>query len=528
VPSQRQTNGELPEVAWRGPFGGIQSEMPPDGIEGLGFTDVVNMIFRKSNMTTRFGYTKVPAIPAPNEPILGIADFFTDLGLRVQVIMTPTRLIQWNPGPQTWSVVPGPALTGPQNQFFSWSVLDYQLAFSQGVDQVMLWDGSVNPYAPADPVNAVPGRYLGEFDFHLMVGYTFESGVELPQRLRWTGAFSPADWTSYDSGFVDLTNNLGPITGLADIYQTGFIFQQRGIVQANPTGIGTQPFDFVKISNKAKGNIAPFSLDYYGDQMACYVGKDNIYLFDGTQSYPLGDAPLTASTMGTAQGRVGARKRIFAELKLTDLNRVFGFITTSLGGNDFNAYWLIIPGGSVWVYQFDEACWTRFMYDSPISCLGDFVIEGIPTIGQLIGTIAQQTWSPATLTGNNPLDALALGRPDGVVGYSDFSNYSETPWSVTSGQLRHNDSRHTKYDRMFRTIQSDTGVISPYNISISNQLNVAQNGTLQTGNGTGKQFIQRLPITIDGQFINFFMNGSAPVSFSELAFHYDISAEVRT
>src|ERR1700751_5907456 len=106
--TQRDTSPELPELAWRGPFGGIQSELPLDAIEGLGLADAVNVTFRKSNMTVRPGYKALPAIPAPAEPILGIADFFNKNGERVQVIMTPTRLIQWNASAQNWSVVGGP------------------------------------------------------------------------------------------------------------------------------------------------------------------------------------------------------------------------------------------------------------------------------------------------------------------------------------------------------------------------------------------------------------------------------------
>lgn len=525
MPTQRDTSKELPEIAWRGPFGGIQSELPGDSIEGVGFTDCVNMIFRKSNCTTRPGYTTLPAIPAPVERILGMADFFTIFGVRVQVIMTPTRLIKWDSTAQNWVVIAGPALTGGPAQYFRWTVLNYMLCFSQGNDPVMLWNGITTTYAVA-AVTATPGRFLSELAFHLLVGYTFESGVSLPQRLRWTGSFDPTDWTSFNSGFVDLTNDLGPITGIANIYQTGYIFQQRGIVQAIPTGVGTQPFDFVKISNKSKGNIAPYSLDYYGDQMACYVGKDNIYLFDGTQSYPIGDAPMTSSASGSASGRMGARKRIFAELKLADLTQVYGFITTCIGGNDFNAYWLIIPGGSVWVYQFDEACWTRFIFNQQISLIGDFAKQGIPEISQLIGSIADQTWSPATLTGTNPLDDLGIGFNSGAVGDMDFSNFSESSWSITTGQIRYGDSRHNQSTRYGRVTQTDISNTS-FNAKFTNELGQSQNLNLNNGVASGSQLIQRIPINIPSKFLTWILSGANPTSFSELALIYDTAEEYR-
>jgi hypothetical protein len=521
MPSQRDTSAELPEVAWRGPFGGIQSEVPLDAVEGIGFADAVNITFRKSNMTVRPGYKALPNIPAPAEPILGIGDFFNKNGERVQVIMTPTRLLKWDGSAQNWVVITGPALTGSATQVFTFSALNYMLAFSQGNDGIMLWDGISGAYA-ASGAGVVPARFLTEIAFHLVSGYTLESGNVKPQRVRWSGAFDPTDYTSFSSGFVDLTNDLGPITGIANVYQSGYVFQQRGITQMIPTGVGTQPFSFIKISNKAKGNIAPYSLAYYGDQMACYVGKDNIYLFDGVQSNPIGDAPMQGGS------RIGARKRIFAELKLSDLTQVFGFITSSIAGNDFNAYWLMIPNGSVWVYYFDENCWERFLFNRVPTVLGDFAKQGSPEIAQLIGTIAQQTWTPDSLIDTNPLDDLAVGFADSTVGDIDYTQYSETPWSITSGNVRFGDSRHNKYDRRARLTQTDLGEVT-FNFAITNEKGQTKSQNFTNGSGSGKQILQLIDEKLSGMYFTWVLSGEAgdPASFSEIALYYDTAEEYR-
>jgi hypothetical protein len=523
MPTQRDTRPEIPDIVWRGPFGGIQSEQPLDAIEGLGFSDALNVIFRKSNITVRPSYTALPPLPAPaNERIVCICDFFNKLGTRVQAVITPTRLLWWNSTTQAWVNITGPGLSGLPNSIFTFSALNYMLAFSQGADGVMLWDGISSSYSVAG-AGVVPARFLSEIAFHLILGYTLESGVELPQRVRWSASFDPTDYTSLDSGFVDLTNDLGPITGIANVYQTGFIFQQRGITQVIPTGVGLAPFEFIKISNKAKGNIAPYSLAYYGDQMACYVGKDNIYMFDGVQSYPIGDAPVSGGF-----ARTGARKRIFAELKISDLTQVFGFITSSIAGNDFNAYWLIIPNGSVWVYYFDEGSWTRFVYDQVPSVLGDFSKSGTPEIAQLIGTIAQQVWSPATLVANNPLDDLAIGFTNGTVGDVDYTTYSESNWSITSGNVRSGDSRHNKYTRRMRIVQTDLGSVN-YNVSLANEKSQSLVRNVANGSGTGQQLPWLLDENLSGMYMNWKISGGPgmPASFSEIALLQDIAEEFR-
>lgn len=500
--TQRDTSAENPEIVWRGPFGGIQSELPLDAIEGLGFQDVVNVIFRISKMTTRPSYTALPAIPAPQERIVGISDFFDANGDRVQVVVTPTRLVKWDPGAQNWVIINGPPLTGATSRLFTFTSLNYKLLFSQGNDPVMLWDGISNSYAPSS-MNAVPARFVAEIAFHLVLGATVEGGVFLPQQVRWTGANDPTDYTSFNSGFEPLVNELGPITGIANIYQTGYVFQQKGITQMIPTGVGTQPFDFIKMSNKAKGNIAPYSLDYYGDQVACYVGKDNIYLFDGVQAVPIGDAPMQGLS------RIGARKRIFAELKLADLSQVYGFITTSIAGNDFNAYWLIIPGGSVWIYFLDENSWTRFIYDDIPSVLGDFAKRGALRIMDLIGRISDQTWTPDSLINTNALDDLAIGFQDGVVGDVDFSNYSETSWSITSGQVRGGDSRHNKMVTRMRVVQTDLGK-STYTLQLSNQKGQTESFSVSNGTGSGQQIETLFDFKISGLYLTWKLSGVEP------------------
>lgn len=533
--SQRDTSDETPYTPFRGPFGGIQSEVPLDFIEGLGFADALNVIFRLGRCTTRFGYNQLPALPGGDiGPILGIFDFFNNIGNRVQIVITPTHLYTWNG--TAFTVITG-TLTGSSSQIFSFSVLNYKLCFSQGTDPVQLFDGVGGTFAPA-AAQAVPAKFLTEVAFHLLAGFTIESAILRPQRIRWTGAFDPTDWTSFNSGFIDLTNDLGPITGLANVYQSGFAWQQKGIVQIVPTGNGIAPFSFVKMSSKAKGNICPFSLAAYGDQIACYVGQDNVYLFDSVQSYPIGDQP-----MGGGTTRVGARSRIFAELKLTNLSLVYGFITTTIAGNPFNAYWLIIPGGSVWCYHFDEQCWSRFTFSQANAVIqptvmGDFVRQGGVRIEDLIGTIAQQTWTPATLTNTVPLNDIAIGFTTGggsgaFVGDIDFTNYSETGWSITSGSIRFGDSMHTKWINRMRIVQySLSNSPCSYNVAVTNDKNYAQPTTPGVSNtfAAGTMGEQLIDMRLNGLYYTYQIfsdNTLSPISIAEIGFNEDLGQPYR-
>lgn len=517
---------EIPEFQLRGPFGGIQSETTSDSIDKLGFLDALNVIFWRSQMQTRPGYTTLTLMPNPQESIVGIADFFTSAAARRSVIMTPTRLLLWTPaGAGTWVAQAGPALTGAVTAPFSWTVVGQQLCFCQGVDQVQLWSGA-GAYAPAAAA-AVPAKYLAEIGNHLVVANTIEAGpVAAPQRVRWTGPGDPTDWISASAGQTDLFNDLGPINGLLKLYQSGFAFQQWGVTQVVPTGNGLKPFDFVSLSAHSKGLIFPMSLAAFGETTAAYVGKDNVYTFNGSASDPIGDRPMDGSRI-----RVGAQSRIFADLKqVVDQRTVFGLVTTSINGFQFNAYWLSIPNIAVWVYNFEEQNWTRFTYDKGIATLGVMLRAQALRIVDLIGPINAQTWTPLTIGTTNPFDSVLIGFNDGTPGLVDFTNYSEKAYSVTSGQMAFGDYRHNKTVNAVRIILDDEAV-STFTVTLTNERGQSLSKTVTMGSGTGVAIMHIVDLggVLNGMYFTLKISGAAGTSISliEATLLYTVGGEYK-
>jgi len=511
---------ELPEFPLRGPFGGIQSDIPLDATERLGFADSNNMILRKSTISVRPGYDTLAAFPSPAvQETNGIADFFTAGGIRIQTVMTPTRLLRWNFGPADWTAITG-TLTGAVTDLFSWTVVNHKLLFCQGVDKVQLWDGVTAGFADAD-ANAVPARYMTEIATHLVVADTIEAATRFHQRVRWTQSGDPTNWKIGSAGSNDLFNPLGPITGIISLFQQGYIFQQFGISQMIPTGVGTNPFLFRSISGSPKGCIAPFSLATYGERIAAYVGKDNIYVFNGTESVPIGDRPMEGSAV-----RIGARRRLMADLQSADLSLVYGYVSDSIKGNEFSAYWLFIPNVSVWIYNFDEGNWTRFTYDKTVRTIGRFSRAGVPRIIDLVGKISEQTWAPATLTGANPLDSLGIGFTDGTVGVTEFNSFSETAWSFKIGKLVFGDRRHNKTITKIRFILDDIGSVT-FTAALSNEKGQSISKDITIGSGTGIPIIAIGEHKLNGMFFDLEISGAAgvPASFIEIAPVYDIGGE---
>jgi len=556
---QQPRQDELPDYPYVGPFGGVQSETPIDKIGRVGFAEVQNIIFRKSQGQL---LSMFQALPRPasggtiaqlvgqilalagtiaglstlvlDGPVIGIADFFNVSGIRCFVIWTPHSMYQWNG--VSWLQVNG-TLTGSNLQYMSWDVVGYKLYFSQQQDKVQVWDGLTASFAAANGA-AVPAKYLCEVGFHLLAANTIEAGQSSPNRIHWTGIGDGTDWTSFSSGQTDLFNGLGPINGLGRIYQSGYAFQQWGITQINPTGIGTAPFSFVPMGSRAKGSILPYGVATFGEVVACYVGKDDIYIFDGTQSQGIGSRPIDGNR------RLGARGRIFTDLYSTSLNNIFGVINTSNNGVDYESYWLLIPGlNKAWVYHFDEGNWTqvRFANNQLYGPVGIFngIQSNSPEIIQLIGTIAAQSWTFSSLTNVAPLDTLAISDgvantvsllQPGIAGSNPTSGSinSGDGWYIRSGALTFDDSRHTHTLKKMRLVFNDQGNVT-VNIRVSNEQGQTSTKTTTFGTGSGKPVTQIVAFEIPGKYITWELSGPPGVNviLTEIAPVYDVGGEVQ-
>lgn len=349
-------------------------------------------------------------------------------------------------------------------------------------------------------------KFLMELETHLVAAYTIENSTPFTQRVRWSGAGDPSDWSSPSSGANDILGDLGPITGAVKIFQSGYIFHQWGITQMVPTGIGTNPFRFVPLTTRARGNTIPYSLAPAGEEFACYVGKDNVYKFNGTDSEPIGDKPMQGNK------RIGARSRIFRDLATVNPFTVVGYVSDTINGQVFPAYWLMIPGPTntiIWIYNLDEQNWSRFTFQGIISTLGRFFKNDFIEWNDLIGTWADQTLDWDQFAGMNPFDSILLAFNNGVDGNFSFTNVSEQDWGM-SGVFLMGDVRHQKTVRKFRVCILDNGPVT-FTVSMTNQADPSQtvSQTVTMGTGSGQNISQVLSLSVTGIRINWSITGLA-------------------
>jgi hypothetical protein len=516
---QQQIQDEFPEMSIRGPFGGVQSEMPPDAIERLGFLNVSNFYSRKSVMQPAAGYQSLLAQFGPQTgPVLGAYDFFDAAGTRHQVVAYQGQLYEWVGGiANPIATASGP--TGDSSDYFAFADVNYTMCYTQGVDTIQLWSGTGATTAPSQAPSA---KYLMELATHLIAGYiTSGVGAPFPSMYMYSGADDPTDWTSFDSGVYNLANELGPIRGLGKVDGIGYSLHHFGLNQIYPTGNAQLPFYNFGVASKGKGCPYPYGAAYWGDEAFFWPGESDIYMFEGQNIEPIGAKKIDGNR------QVGARSAIMSELRNANPGVITGATTSVINGNDFNAYWLVIPNGSTWIYNIDEESWTRRVYDKTPTLVSRFYNPATITIAQLVGTIAQQSWTFDSLNALGFSDDLFVGFNDGTPGLVDYSLLCETEAVIASGQLIAGDRRHNKLVKNLRVSFIDNGAFTFF-VQFMNEKNQQQEFQITwSGSGTGAVRQVLVPCKLNGVSITYSieLGPLQNLTIVELAHIYDTSGE---
>jgi hypothetical protein len=512
---------EQQEAPLTGPFGGIQSELPLTLIEDYGFANCQNIAFRFGEAYNRPTYTTLP-VPQGflnGEFGLNFATFWDSLGFRQQVLFTNAHVYYWNG--VAWVALTGPPifpLAAPTP--FAWVVLNYKLCFCNGgpfnTVPVMVYDPQTTPGVYVQAGASQAPLTLAEIGLHLMTGDVNVGGVGLkPQRYQWSGAGDPTDWVSFSAGINDLVNDLGPNYNLTKLGQYGFGYHPNGMVQIVPTGIGTVPFAFYQIAGANVGPTAIFSLQKLvidGTDTALFAGPDNIYLFNQTSLDAIGSAPI-------GQRRyIGARRAIMADIAQSGpvfLTR--SHVSHSPSASPYMAYYLLCIKSlsdptqcPLWIYNFDEENWTRWIFNKVPRCLGDF--------SNLVNTFVPDQG-----------DKIGICFNDGTIGYIDFTLAgSEVSYSITSGKIIYKDRRHKHATKKFRLVFTDLGSVA-WTLTVTNEAGQTQTKSVTLGSGSGDDLSYIFDFSLPSLRLQYTLTAPAGTQFGvvELAPIYDVSGEQR-
>jgi hypothetical protein len=515
---------EQNEIALTGAFGGIQSDMAISMIEDYGFESCQNIAFRFGEAFNRPTYVSLPSLGI-GEYGLNFATFWDSLGLRQQLLFTNARVLQWSG--TAFNNLAGPTifpLVAPSP--FAVSVLNYKLCFSNGgpinTVPVYLFDPQANPGVyTLSSVNAQAPFNMTEIGLHLMTSGVNVSGTGFkPQRYQWSGAGDPTDWTSFSSGINDYVADLGPAYGLTKLGQYGYGYHPNGILQVIPTGIGTAPFAFYPLAGANIGPTAVYSKQKIvidGIDTDIFVGPDNIYSFNQSSMTAIGNAPI-------GQRRyVGARKFIMQDVAQSGpFYGTRSYVSHSPGASPYLAYYLLCIKSAtnpalcpLWIYNFEEENWTRWIFNAVPNCFGDFSL--------LVNTFVPDQGDKIGVAFNNG------GGSPGTLGWIDFNQAgSETSYSITSGKCIYKDRRHKNTTKKFRLVFTDLGSIT-WTLTVVNEAGTTQQQSVTLGTGSGDDLSYIFNFNITALRLQWTLTAPSGAQFGlvEVAPMYDTTGEQR-
>jgi len=135
---------------------------------------------------------------------------------------------------------------------------------------------------------SLKAKYLAVIRDFVVTGYTEESSVEYPQRVKWSGINDSSTWTpsqATQSGFQDIPGEHGRLMGIVGSESFGIVFFERAIYRMEYIGTPLI-FSFNKIGNI--GCFAPRSIVTFGNTIY-FLSQDGYYaLTGGAELKPIG------------------------------------------------------------------------------------------------------------------------------------------------------------------------------------------------------------------------------------------------
>ena len=275
---------------------------------------------------------------------------------------------------------------------------DVWWVMSNGVDVPQKCSSTSTP-AVSDLGGSPPAaRIVIEFKSHLLLMDTTESSLRCPQRVRWSDTANPEEWATGNASYVDLTG--------ADWIQAAVKFKGDYIVVLKERsiwlGYATGDSAIFQFDQKVTGAgcAAPKTVESLGDEII-FLGWDDVYVFDGIDYLSVGES---------------VRDEIFRSMKPAQIGKCFGVVV-----EEQKEYWLFVPStgsdycDTVWVFNYNLNKWTKAKPADTMSAFGYFEKQAKKTIGDLVGTIGQQTWRIGDRTTLASAPSTLFGDIDGYV-----------------------------------------------------------------------------------------------------------------
>lgn len=304
---------------------GLDTSAPAEYIDAQYASVVQNFSIDRALLSKRYG-TEVrgAVIGGTGIEVMHGRELTID-GVKYNIRIGLDKIERYNGATSAWVDITGTDLTGTTDNLVDTAVPLLSggtiLVITNGVDAIRKWTGTgdTSDLGGTPPI----AKFVQEYKTYLVCA-NIAGGVDIDQRVQWSDTADPENWSTGNSGAVDLVEDGEAITGLC-VFSDYVCVHKKTAIYLGYLVSSTSIFRFDRKSTEV-GTVANGSIVNLPTGQQIFLGVDGLHLFNGITA-PIIDSPVNDEI------RDG-------------LNKEYAHKTWSLLVQDEDEVWIGIPIGS--------------------------------------------------------------------------------------------------------------------------------------------------------------------------------------
>lgn len=301
--------------------------------------------------------------------------------------------------------------------------------FTNGIDPPQRYDGTTVEDIPNLPSGGnTVCKSLVAFKSYLVLLGLQEGGTEFPYNVRWSDNGDATNWSTGDAGFTPLTDTRDPIVGGKLLGNFLVIHGTRSMTRCQFLTQGPSPFQFTGISfgksAQAEGVSALSHNSIFAlEDAQVFPSRKGIYIYRGGVTVDRISNLIPSLIIDT----MDASKEHKAFTQVSDRRDWLMFFLPRTT-EDWSSTAIILDRlRSAWMTR-------RFSFQNSFAAIRTGK-SGVRYV-DLVGTMAEQTWTALTLSAGEPRPTIVMGDPNNNVVYEyDYESPHENPLNIAVGRV---------------------------------------------------------------------------------------------
>lgn len=329
---------------------GINAGMSEDQLQPGEVADAVNFFFSKGEAKTRPGRLNITVTGSPNVNSIYAKTLWRESGLPLTAVMATGKLYSLNDA-SNLDEITGAGITYGDPHLHNADMVNGVVLVGNHPAGILRWDPTTTAYTIMTDARY---RYVAAHLSRAVAAYGLSGTAGAPRTVAYSNSGDETDWVAgptSSAGASLLVDAPDDITGIFVIKNIVVIARRTGFHLGYPTGISIPPFRFEAWNRRGIGVYFPSTLDYT-DNMALFVGEDDVYINDLSKVTPIG-AKIRDQLMPAL--KAGVKYLGFISRNYTGQSRLQYHLFPQNPGNDLIQFH--------YVYDLYEDNWAKLSYN---------------------------------------------------------------------------------------------------------------------------------------------------------------------